>query len=174
MNVNSGSEDGRKKQENSNKAFKWTAISALCLCFVAIVNHCVYGPLPECDLFFYRVLPLFDCVYIIGAIIGLIAAKMHSVMIYSFFSVSAVTTMLCYIINAAVDTMSITADMKQLREASVSASEVLEDDAVTGRVIDYCRYPENRYHGYKFDLIVEALGVAIHIAALLFEFQMFI
>lgn len=74
-------------------------------------------------------------------------------------SVSAVTTMLCYIINAAVDTMSITADMKQLRvvaislesnfgcrsflstpqEASVSASEVLEDDAVTGRVIDYCR-----------------------------------
>ena len=46
---------------------------------------CVNGPLPECDVFFYRVLPLFDCVYIIGAIIGLIAAKMHSPLIYSFF-----------------------------------------------------------------------------------------
>jgi len=35
------------------------------------------GPHPSCDTIFYRVLPLFDCVYVMGACIGLIAAALH-------------------------------------------------------------------------------------------------
>ena len=52
---------------------------------IKIKFQCLQGPHPLCDNFFYRVLPLFDCVYIIGAVVGLIAARVNHPMLYLFF-----------------------------------------------------------------------------------------
>ena len=37
----------------------------------------LFAPHPFCDNFFYRVLPMFDCVYVLGGIVGMVAARLH-------------------------------------------------------------------------------------------------
>lgn len=37
----------------------------------------IFAPHPFCDNFFYRVLPMFDCVYVLGGVVGMVAARLH-------------------------------------------------------------------------------------------------
>ena len=71
---------------SQSRLFVYSAMMALTICTSAIVFHvshhscrvtlipfwikCAEGPHQLCDLIFYRVLPLFDCVYVCGAIFG--------------------------------------------------------------------------------------------------------
>ena len=104
---------------SQSRLFVYSAMMALTICTSAIVFHvshhscavtlipfwikCAEGPHQLCDLIFYRVLPLFDCVYVCGAIFGIIAAKINHHLLYTFFVISACCTLTCYAMNVILD-----------------------------------------------------------------------
>ncbi|CAG5094344.1 Oidioi.mRNA.OKI2018_I69.XSR.g13470.t1.cds [Oikopleura dioica] len=147
-------------EKASNKAFIGVAVTALILCVSAITFHCFYGPHPVCDTVFYRVLPLFDCVYIMGAIIGLIAAKLNYPLLYVFFIVSACCTCSCYSLNSVIDLMVLTNSIE-----SFGKNEPTTDD-ITGEMVD-CSDPDLKYHYQRVDLALEMFGIIIHVMAII-------
>ena len=103
---------------SQSRLFVYSAMTALAICTGAIFFHvsfvqknlnssiwikCTEGPHQLCDLIFYRVLPLFDCVYVCGAIFGIIAAKINHHLLYTFFVISACATLTCYAMNVILD-----------------------------------------------------------------------
>merc|ERR1711990_836116 len=101
------------------------------------------GPHQLCDLVFYSVLPLFDCVYVCGAIFGIIAAKVNHPLLYSFFCMSACCTLTCYIINVVWDVKTLVGPERDFTEIGKNGElmDDIKEDAISGAEIN-CTDPK--------------------------------